>query len=216
MDLSVLSISFDDPYGEGLDEDVSLISMFPNLESIELEHVEHPPNRYLACLRTCSKLKELKIAGRALTNDDIACVGDLRQLRCLSLSETGFFPGANVRPLCQLDQLDKLILTDAKLTDGEATQLCDLPNLRCLYIGFNDKITSRCIAQLLDPSVSRFAPRLEQIFFDIGKADDGVVAALKQLPRLHYIAVTYGSRVGDVAVLARLRQALPDRDLCPY
>ena len=59
-------------------------------------------------------------------------------------------------------------------------------------------MTGAGIARLLDPSANRFASVLEQISLDADTINDDMIAALKKLPRLRDVGVTwvfgYGGR----------------------
>jgi hypothetical protein len=201
-------------------EQVSLIATMPRLDSLSvLEPVRPKSQAWVAELPRCRSLKYLRLGYIVLGKDALNALGCMKQLRCLRLDSSEFSSDADLHALCGLEALDELRLSATNLNDSGALRLLDLPNLRRLRID-RTKLTSAVIVRLLDPSASRFAPGLEQICFDADAINDDVIAALKKLPRLHSIVLTWAPLVGPAAgypkytrIVSDRQRALPDRNV---
>ena len=109
-------------------ERMSLIATLPRLESLCISAERQPPAPHsLAWLCKCSALKYVGLYNSQLTPDALDCLGDTKQLRWLSLEGSHLCDDADLRPLCRLDKLDELYVSNTNLTDAAALRLRDFP-----------------------------------------------------------------------------------------
>ena len=111
-------------------------------------------NAALAHLRGLKRLRELNLAGRAVTDDGLANLAGLPNLKVLDLSGT-LVSDAGMRHLLGLARLEELNLRGAELTDQGLVQLAALPRLKTLTV-YGTNVTPQGIFKLL-----RLRPELD-------------------------------------------------------
>jgi len=201
--------------------DMATIATIPHLESLAIE-----PEGYgitpeaLAELKNCGRLQTLEIDGLTLTANRLDGLATATQLRRLKLRKVGF-AGCGPAPLCRIHGLAELDLSESDVGDKNAVQLCEFESLRCLNLA-STAITSAGIKRLLDRSSGPLASNLEQVCFDARLVDDDVIEALRKLPRLYFITLSWVNNAAYSGAtdepnygptILKVRRALPDRDI---
>ena len=193
---------------------------FRKLSRLTIDDASGLTERGLGELRNCRNLNELELFRIRLTKEALNCLGDLKQLRRLSLW-SGQFEDADLKPLIRLDGLEELNLSGTILDDDFARQLRTMPGLRRLGID-DTQITKSGLKDLLDPSINFSRHNLGQISLDPDFIDDELVEVFKKLPRLRLISFpwTAAMPLGDTRkspnypqMILKLQKALPDRDI---
>ncbi|WP_099354700.1 leucine-rich repeat domain-containing protein [Fredinandcohnia onubensis] len=130
--------------------DVSVLKNLPNLDTLYLNNFTGDPSS----LGSLTQLEELVLTSSNLTNQDIANVSTLKNLKRLNLSNNNI---TDISALSGLTQIEELFLIDNQITNvsplrnmkqlrhltvhnnavSNVSPLSNLPKLKSLYLGFN-------------------------------------------------------------------------------
>jgi len=217
--LREIFVEFTDQNDTINDADLALVGKIPHIESLTIGNAAHQLTaRGLDELRKCKMLKELALNGATLTDESLATLGNMPQLRRLNLSAP-IPTNADISPLCRLRELEELFLYGDDF-DDDARKLRSLPNLRRLTILCGPQYRNDGLKMMLDPSPGSAGHNLEQIYLSGDLVDDELISCLTTLPRLHLVSVQWVPRVVRVNGVAQrpkliltMDKALPGCDI---
>ncbi len=160
-------------------------------------------DEHVAVLSAFPKLTSLTLDGQnLLTADTVKVIGQLSQLRRLSLDRCDGFADEDFLPLADLQRLQELNLSDTNAGDKAAAAIRQIPRIRSVRIG-SDYLTDHGVQEL-----SR-AFSITELQLQSNSMTDRGLQALGNVNRLEKLTVlsdqVTGSRLGPLTRLPQLR-----------
>ncbi len=160
-------------------------------------------DKHAAVLSAFPKLTSLTLDGQnLLTADTVKVIGQLSQLRRLSLDRCDGFADEDFLPLADLQRLQELNLSDTNAGDKAAAAIRQIPRIRSVRIG-SDYLTDHGVQEL-----SR-AFSITELQLQSNSMTDRGLQALGNVNRLEKLTVlsdqVTGSRLGPLTRLPQLR-----------
>ncbi|HIK95544.1 MAG TPA: hypothetical protein EYG03_26665 [Planctomycetes bacterium] len=160
-------------------------------------------DEHVAVLSAFPKLTSLTLDGQnLLTGETAEVIGELSQLRRLSLDRCDGFADEDFLPLADLQRLQELNLSDTNAGDKAAAAIRQIPRIRSVRIG-SDYLTDHGVQEL-----SR-AFSITELQLQSNSMTDRGLQALGNVNRLEKLTVlsdqVTGSRLGPLTRLPQLR-----------
>lgn len=177
------------------------LQTLPNLKSLDLAGA-HIPKAAFNQLFELRQLQGLNVADAGVTDDVLAGLGQLPDLRLLSLDENQKITSIGLRRLRGLERLESLFLSKTATIDiGLATVAAGLPRLTCLAVACTP-ITDNAARSLVALT------ELRELNLAGTRISDRGLQMLGELKRLKHLNLT-GSRVTPTGA-ARFRHKHPE------
>ena len=168
--LRFLGIEFD-PYGGGEQERVM--------------------NDLLVVVGKLTQLEELRLEGLTSVNERLECLGNLAELKYLSLSSRDEDSPCILAYLPALAALEELVIDDCNVCDRDLSRLTAFPRLKSLSLSGNDYLTGAGLVELAR------LESLEELEIDDTMLSTSGLEALCALPYLRSLRITTGDYASE-------------------